>query len=122
MGSHPLNLAVRFFLEISALIAIAAWGWKQSDDWFRFVLVFSLPILIAAIWGVFAVPNDPSRSGSAPIAVPGIVRLLIEFAIFGLATWSLFNMGFIKVGWIFGIIVFVHYVLSYDRIMWLMSK
>jgi len=122
MGSHPLNLTVRFFLEVSALIAIAAWGWKHSNDWFRFVLAIGLPILVGGIWGIFAVPDDPSRSGSAPIAVRGIVRLLIEFAIFGFATWSLFNMDFIKVGWIFGIIVFIHYILSYDRIMWLMSK
>ena len=35
------------------------------------------------IRGVFAVPDDPSRSGSAPIAVPGLARLTLEAAVFG---------------------------------------
>jgi hypothetical protein len=31
MGSHPLNLAVRFALELSALAALGVWGWRQGD-------------------------------------------------------------------------------------------
>jgi len=120
MGSHPINLTIRFLLELSALAAIGIWGWNQSDDWIRFVLSFGIPISLAAIWGIFAVPNDPSRSGKAPIAVPGIIRLLIELAIFALATWTLQESGYTKISWIFGTIVAIHYVISYDRIMWLL--
>ena len=36
------------------------------------------PIIIAVVWGTFAVPDDPSRSGAAPIVVAGFVRLAIE--------------------------------------------
>ncbi|MGB5508782.1 MAG: YrdB family protein, partial [Robiginitalea sp.] len=67
MGSHPANLILRFLLEIIALISLGIWGWNQSESWFRFVLAIGIPGIIAVIWGTFAVPNDPSRSGSAPV-------------------------------------------------------
>ena len=35
MGSHPINLTIRFLLELSALAAIGIWGWNQSDDWIQ---------------------------------------------------------------------------------------
>jgi len=122
MGSHPVNLALRFFLELSAMVTIGVWGWRQSDNWIRFVLSVGLPIIIAAIWGTFAVPNDPSRSRFAPVAVPGIVRLVIELAIFTLATWALYDMEFIRLSWIIVTTVAVHYIVSYDRIMWLIKQ
>ncbi|MFQ6227417.1 DUF2568 domain-containing protein [Nocardia sp. NPDC002869] len=40
-----------------------------------------LPVIAATAWGVIAVPDDPSRSGAAPVAVPGAIRLLVEFAV-----------------------------------------
>ena len=67
MGSHPINLALRFLLELSALFAMGVWGWRYSEGWLRFVLALSIPIIAAVLWGTFAVPDDPSRSGGAPI-------------------------------------------------------
>ena len=122
MGSHPINLIIRFLLEIIALMSVGMWGWKQSDGWLGFVLAIGIPIILAAIWGTFAVPNDPSRSGSAPIVTPGVIRFAIELGFFALATWSLYNMGFNKVSLVFGIIVVLHYLISYDRIIWLLSQ
>ena len=122
MGSHPINLAVRFILELCALASVGIWGWTQTDGWLKFVFVFSFPIILATIWGVFAVPNDPSRSGNAPIPTLGIVRLIIELGIFAIAIWSLYNMEFIKLSFVFGTVVLIHYILSYDRIVWLMSQ
>ncbi|MEZ4964579.1 MAG: YrdB family protein [Saprospiraceae bacterium] len=121
MGSHPINLALRFLLELVALISFGVWGWKQTDGWLRFVLALGIPIILAAIWGVFAVPNDPSRSGAAPVVTPGIVRLLLELTFFAFATWCLKDIGFTKTSAIFGIIVIVHYIISYDRIRWLLA-
>ncbi len=72
MGSHPINLAVRFILELTALVAAGMWGWHQSEGWLKFLLVITLPLLIAIVWGTFAVPDDPSRSGAAPIPISGI--------------------------------------------------
>jgi hypothetical protein len=58
MGSNPINLAVRFLLELSSLIAIGMWGWRQTDSWLRFVLAIGLPIIAAVIWGTFAVADQ----------------------------------------------------------------
>ncbi len=121
MGSHPINLAIRFLLEITALLVIGIWGWKLSDSWIRFFLAIVFPTIIAAIWGTFAVPNDPSRSGAAPIVVHGIVRLAIELGIFALTTWTLYDLGTTILSWIFGVIVVIHYIISYDRILWLIK-
>ena len=122
MGSHPINLAVRFLIEIAALLSVGMWGWKQSDAWLRFFLAIGLPIILAAIWGVFAVPNDPSRSGLAPIIIPGVTRLVIEFIFFALAIGALYDMEFNKLSIVLGIVVVIHYIVSYDRIMWLISQ
>jgi hypothetical protein len=65
MGSNPINLVIRFLLELSALMAMGFWGWNQGKGAFRFVLAFGIPIIAALVWGVFAVPDDPSRSGNA---------------------------------------------------------
>jgi len=51
MGSHPINLAMRFILEIAALFVIGLWGWKLSDGWIRFAMALGFPIIIGAIWG-----------------------------------------------------------------------
>jgi len=122
MGSHPINLAIRFLLEIAALLAVGVWGWQLSDSWLKFVLAPGIPIILAVIWGTFAVPDDPSRSGAAPVAVPGILRLVIELAIFIFATWALYDLGYTSLSWILGIIAAIHYLTSYDRILWLVTQ
>jgi len=122
MGSHPVNLAIRFILEIIALLSVGMWGWKQGGGWFRFLLAFGIPIILAIIWGVFAVPNDPSRSGEAPIVTPGVIRFAIELSFFAFAAWSLYDIGLNKSGIALSVIVILHYIASYDRIIWLTSQ
>ena len=121
MGSHPINLLFRFLLELMALFIMGLWGWKQSQGITAFLLALTLPILLALIWGVFAVPDDPSRSGKAPIVTPGIIRLVIELLIFITAAWALYDMGYTMTGIVFGILVGLHYIISYDRVIWLLS-
>jgi hypothetical protein len=122
MGSHPVNLAVRLLLEIAALIALGRWGWVQGEGFLRYVLALGIPILAAVLWGTLAVPDDPSRSGRAPIKIAGWIRLLLELGFFGLAALALFRTSLPSLGWALGIAVLVHYVLSYDRILWLFKQ
>ena len=121
MGSNPVNLAVRFILELAALAAIGIWGWNQGEAVWRYPLAVSIPALCAILWGTFAVPDDPSRSGKAPVAVPGYLRLILELAILGFGTCTLYDLGYTRVSWIMGILVGVHYLVSYDRIIWLFT-
>lgn len=122
MGSHPVNLAVRFVLEIAALVAIGFWGWTQHDGFVRYLLAIGGPVLAAVLWGTFSVPHDPSRSGKAPVPVPGILRLALEWAIFAFATWALYDAGNGLLALILAVVVVIHYALSYDRIAWLLKR
>jgi hypothetical protein len=122
MGSHPLNLAVRFLLEVAALASMGFWGWRVGSGWPRFVLAALIPMVVAVVWGVFAVPDDPSRSGAAPIMVPGFARLLLEAMVFGFGIWALRDSGFTRASVVFGVVVAIHYALSYDRISWLLGR
>ena len=115
-----LNLAVRFLLELSALFILGWWGWHQRDDTWRIVLAAITPLTAAALWGIFAVPNDPSRSGSAPVPTPGPLRLALELTFFASATWACYNLGHVRLAAILGVVVAVHYLLSYDRVRWLL--
>jgi hypothetical protein len=122
MGSHPINLGIRFLLEMSALLSLGLWGWRSGNGWLRFALAALVPIVVAILWGTFAVPGDPSRSGAAPIQVPGVLRLALELGIFVFAAWALHDVGFARASWMLGIMVAVHYLVSYDRIMWLVGQ
>jgi hypothetical protein len=121
MSQNPINLAVRFILEIIALIALGAWAKTNFPGALGIALMILIPLLAAVAWGTFNVAGDPSRSGKAPVPVPGIVRLLLELALFGSATWALFSLN-PTYGWIFGGVTLVHYILSYDRILWLLER
>lgn len=122
MGSHPINLLFRFLLELLTLGITAVWAYRQGGGLFGFTLAVFIPLLLALVWGVFAVPEDPTRSGRAPVATPGPIRLFIELGIFAFATWSLYDLGFSVLCWVFGMLVVVHYGLSYDRIKWLFQR
>ena len=122
MASNPINLALRFALEIAALFALGYWGWTQHDGIWRFMWSIGLVVLAGVIWGTFAVPDDPSRSGNAPVPVPGLVRLLIELVFFAAGTWAFFAAGQALWGTLLGILTVIHYALSYDRLLWLLKQ
>jgi hypothetical protein len=121
MGSHPVNLVLRFVLELAALLVMGVWGSRQGEGVLSIVLALGVPVIAAAGWGIFNVPNDPSRSGKSPVVVPGVVRLLYEVVFFGFASWALFAMGSTTLSLVFGVVVIIHYILSYDRIQWLIT-
>lgn len=122
MSQNPVNLAVRFILEIAALVAIGIWGWSLAAGWLRYLLAIILPTVAATIWGVFRVPGDASASGDAPVAVPGLVRLLLEAGMFTVAVWGLYSTGRPTPAAILGSVVVLHYAVSYDRILWMLRK
>lgn len=78
MSVYAVNLVVRFFLEVAALISFGSWGWHQGSGVLSYVLAFGIPLLAATLWGVFAVQHDPGRSGKAPIPIQGSFVLLLS--------------------------------------------
>ena len=122
MGNHPLNLIIRFMLELGTWFAMGYWGWMGHQGTSRFIWMVGLPLIAAILWGTFAVPDDPSRSGKAPVPIPGFFRLLLELAFFAAGVWCCFAAGRPAWGWILGVMVLMHYVVSYDRIAWLLKQ
>ena len=122
MGSHPANLALRFLLELAAFVGLGMWGWSLTDGWFRVVLAIALPVSAAALWGTLAVPEDPSRSGRAPVPTRGWIRLILELAVLGLGCAGFLWAGHSLLAGILGTLVIVHYLLSTDRIRWLLAR
>lgn len=90
MANHPLNLGLRFLLELLALFAMGYWGWAQHLGLARFFWMIGLPLVAAVLWGTLRVPGHP---GPAPVAVSGPLRLFLEAVFFGVATWVLFASG-----------------------------
>jgi hypothetical protein len=122
MSNHPINLALRFLLEIAALFSLAYWGWTQHQGVLRYVLAIGLPLIAAVVWGTIRVPGDASHSGTARVPVPGILRLVIELVFFGLGAWSLYASGLTTWSMILAALVIVHYLVSYDRVLWLIKE
>ena len=122
MSTNPINLGVRFLLEMVSLVILGSWGWHQAEGLLSYVLAIGVPIFAASLWGIFTVPDDPSRSGSAPVPIPGFLRLLLEFAFFGSTIWALSTLVSNLSPWILGGITLLHYGLSYDRILWLITQ
>jgi hypothetical protein len=122
MGYHPINLAFRFLLELAGVAAFVIWGRALVDGWWGWVLGFGVAIAAMALWATFAVPEDESRSGKAPVPVPGWVRLSLELLFFGLAVWALDSAGLRTWAMALAVAVAVHYSLSWDRIGWLANQ
>ncbi|MFX1559786.1 MAG: YrdB family protein [Promethearchaeota archaeon] len=116
------NDGLRFILELWTLVAYGYWGVNQEFGLFNYVLMVLLPVIVAVLWGTFAVPNDPSRSGGAPIPVPGYVRLLLEVLILGFAGLAMYVEGLLYLSFIFLSLVIIHYILARERIGWLLSS
>lgn len=111
------QLAIRFLLEVSSLVAIGFWAHRWG-----LVPAIGAPLAVAVLWGTFAVAGDPSRSGNAPVAVPGAVRLVLELAVFGGGAAALFAMGqWIPLG-VFAAAVIVHHAGTVPRLRWLLGR
>lgn len=119
MGSHPVNLIFRFLLELAVLALAGFWAYQLFSGLWGVVFAVCLLLVLALIWGVFNVPNDPSRSGKAPVVVSGKLRLFIELVFFAIGVCILFQLQQAKLALLFAALVLLHYGLSYDRLQWL---
>jgi len=119
---HPVNLALRFLLELAALGGFGVLAWRMADGWWRYIAVIAVLALLMTLWGVFAVPGDPSRSGNAPFPIPGSLRLALELALLLGGAYALYWAGHnLAAVTLVGLVV-IHYALSGERIVWLLQQ
>jgi Protein of unknown function (DUF2568) len=76
------NDGLRFFLELSALAAVAYWGWTEPHGALRWVLVVAAPLAVSVVWGRWMAPRSTKRVGDP-------WRLIIELLVFGSAVAAL---------------------------------
>ncbi|MER9329035.1 YrdB family protein [Mesorhizobium sp. M0488] len=122
MGNAWWNLTLRFLLELAALLGLGIWGWSLVGGLWRWIPALALPFIAAALWGTFAVLDDPSRSGRAPVPVPGAVRLVLELAILFGGAAGFYLTGHTTTGILAAMLVAVSYAFSLDRLGWLLRQ
>jgi hypothetical protein len=115
------NLALRFGLEMGALIGLGVAAWQSASGLAQWIAAIAIPLAAAALWGTFNVLNDPSRSGEAPVEVAGWLRLVIELIILGGGAVAIGIVGGPLAGIGFAVLILFHYAASWSRIQWLMS-
>lgn len=100
------NDGLRFFLELSALAAVAYWGWSEHDGVLRWVLMVAAPLAIALVWGRWIAPK-----AKHPAADPA--RLGLEVLVFGSAVSALVDADELVQAAILGVAAAVHLALTF---------
>ncbi|WP_431026865.1 YrdB family protein [Lysinibacillus sp. LZ02] len=102
-----LNLLLRFLLEIATLAIIGYWGLQQGNSYLTKILFCAgLLVVTISIWATFGAPNSP-------LELKGINRLMLEFAIFGIAAVILWTTLKPAMAVVFVIVVSVNSFLLY---------
>jgi len=118
----PWQLALRFALEVGALVAIGRWAGASFEGVYGYLAGWGAPALVALVWVTFAVRGDPSRSGRAPIPVRGISRLALELGVFltGLAALAATRAWL----WLsaFSVGLLLHHLGTLTRLRWLVRQ
>ena len=104
-GSRALkaaNLALRFILEVCALVALGYWGFHTgTSEALRWVLGIGAPLLAAVVWGLFIAPR---RRFDVPLAV----WILLQVLIFGAAIAALFASDQPTLAVVFGVLLVIN--------------
>ena len=114
MSQNPINLAVRFALEIIMLVALGMWARQQQTGWKGVLLAILLPLVAASLWGIFRTQGD---HGKGLVDTPGVIRLLMELFLFSAAVWALYDLNHKTSALVFAITLMIHYLVSYDRVL-----
>ena len=69
----PLNLGLRFVLELCMLVALGIWGFSENV-----VLGIAAPLAAAVVWGLWIAPKATRRLRDP-------LRLALELLLFGAA-------------------------------------
>jgi hypothetical protein len=101
------NLALRFLLELCALIALGYWGFATGSGAIaKVVLCIGAPLVAAVVWGVFVAPR-------APVELPGVLVLLLQVLVFGSAAAGLATTGHRTLALMFAVVVVINAILIY---------
>ena len=94
-------------MELCALVALGYWGIKTGNGAIAEVaLGIGAPLVAAVVWGVFVAPR-------APVALPGVVVLLLQVLVFGSAAAGLAATGHRTLALVFAVVVVINAIVMY---------
>jgi hypothetical protein len=102
------NLALRFFLELSALAAVGYWGWKVGEGVARWAFALASVAVVTLVWALFV-------SEKARIEIGRPLQLAIEFAVWAAAGAALYGTGHPRLGLAFVLVAVLSGTLNYVR-------
>lgn len=104
-GARGANLALRFLLEIGAVVAVADWGFKVGNgSGTKLVLGIGAPVVFIAVWAVFVAPKSV-------VTVPTPVKAGLGIVVLELAALALAFADGVTLGVVFGVVVVANAVL-----------
>jgi hypothetical protein len=97
--TRSVNLALRFALELAALVALAYWGVRTGRSPLADVaLGLGAPLLAAAVWGRWAAPRSARR-------LTGRRLTAVQLTVLGAGATALISAGRPLLGAIFAAVV-----------------
>lgn len=115
------TLALRLLIEIGLFVGIVLAAILSFDGLMAWGLAIAGIGTAATLWGVFAVPNDPSRSGKTVVRTPGAIRLALELTLFiSVVAWLTIGENYAAAS-ILGVATAIHYASWPARIAWLLK-
>lgn len=99
------NLALRFLLELCALVAFGYWGFHIGGGLLsKLVLGLGAPLLFAVVWGAFVAPR-------AVVHLPRLVKVILGLVILEVSAAALAIAGQPILAAVFGGIILINAVL-----------
>jgi hypothetical protein len=104
---QSINLALRFILELCALLAVGYWGFKTGSGFvMKMGLGIGVPLFMAVIWGTFGAPK-------AAVQLSAGLHLFLELIIFGLPVVAMLAAENPRLAWAYAVIAVINRVLMY---------
>jgi hypothetical protein len=100
------NLALRFLLELSAIAAVAYWGFETDSGVWGWLLALGAAALVIVVWALFISPK-------ATIELARPLRLALEFMVFGAAALALAAAGQSALAVVFAVVAAVSGTVNY---------
>ena len=122
IATNAANLALRGLLEFASLISILFAPAQTVGGAAGVVLGLVGAGAFVTLWGVFAVPEDPSRSRRAPVPIAGWIRLTLEIVLLGMGVWAAWIWLGPVVGGLMAMLIIAHYATWPTRIRWLLAR
>jgi hypothetical protein len=121
--SRVIDRLIRALLGLAVATGLA-WGlWMLGGGGAGAGVMGSFAgVATIAVWLVFETPGDPGRGWFGRVAVPGLLRLVGELALLGLAATAIWLGGSRAASETLLTVAGLHIFLSWERVAWLCGR